>query len=80
MDKLLEQTKRRAFEIYLARGADHGRDMDDWLQAEREVAAAIGTALPPHKPDRKKKAAPTRMTRAGASPGKTTRKKVAGKR
>ena len=27
----------RAYELYLARGAGHGRDMEDWLQAEREL-------------------------------------------
>ncbi len=29
---------RRAYEIYLARGATDGRDVEDWLQAESEVA------------------------------------------
>jgi hypothetical protein len=28
---------RRAYEIYRARGYDHGHDLDDWLQAEREL-------------------------------------------
>ena len=28
---------RRAYEIYESRGGDHGSDVDDWLQAEREV-------------------------------------------
>src|SRR4051812_8836987 len=32
-----EQIARRAYEIYTARGADHGRHDDDWLQAEREL-------------------------------------------
>ena len=27
----------RAYELYLARGAQPGRDLDDWLQAEREL-------------------------------------------
>lgn len=27
----------RAYELYLHRGAGDGQDMDDWLQAEREV-------------------------------------------
>lgn len=27
----------RAYELYLARGGTHGMDMDDWLNAEREV-------------------------------------------
>lgn len=29
----------RAYEIYISRGAEHGRDLDDWLQAERELIA-----------------------------------------
>ncbi len=28
---------RRAFERYLARGASPGRDVEDWLAAEREL-------------------------------------------
>ena len=28
---------RRAYELYLARGREHGRDLDDWLAAEREL-------------------------------------------
>ena len=28
---------KRAHEIYLARGGSHGCDLDDWLQAEREL-------------------------------------------
>jgi Protein of unknown function (DUF2934) len=31
---------RRAFEVYCARGGQHGRDLDDWLQAERELRTA----------------------------------------
>jgi hypothetical protein len=27
----------RAYEIYLEGGEQHGRDLDDWLQAEREL-------------------------------------------
>lgn len=27
----------RAYELYAARGGDHGHDWDDWLEAEREL-------------------------------------------
>lgn len=27
----------RAYNLYQARGAEDGRDMDDWLRAEREL-------------------------------------------
>jgi hypothetical protein len=29
--------ERRAYELYLARGCAHGHDLEDWLQAEREL-------------------------------------------
>jgi hypothetical protein len=32
-----EDIRRRAYEIYLARGEQSGRDLGDWLQAEREL-------------------------------------------
>jgi DUF2934 family protein len=28
---------RRAYDLYLARGCQHGHDVDDWLQAERKL-------------------------------------------
>ena len=28
---------RRAYELYRERGGKHGHDLDDWLQAEREL-------------------------------------------
>jgi hypothetical protein len=31
----------RAHEIYQARGGQHGKALDDWLQAEREVDAEL---------------------------------------
>ena len=35
---------RRAFEFYCERGGDHGRDVDDWLQAERELRSSGGAS------------------------------------
>lgn len=34
---LTEDIERRAYDIYLSRGGADGNDMDDWLQAERQV-------------------------------------------
>jgi len=28
---------RRAYDIYIGRGGVHGHEIDDWLQAEREL-------------------------------------------
>lgn len=32
-----DSVARRAYEIYVARGGHHGADMDDWLEAERQL-------------------------------------------
>ena len=36
-----EEIRRRAYEIYLERGEQSGRDLDDWLQAERELQRGL---------------------------------------
>ena len=35
----LEEIRLRVYELHLEKGCAHGRDLDDWLQAERELAA-----------------------------------------
>ena len=37
-----EDIRRRAYEIYLERGEQPGRELDDWLQAERELELERG--------------------------------------
>ena len=32
-----DQVRSRAYDVYLARGCQHGHDQDDWLQAEYEL-------------------------------------------
>jgi hypothetical protein len=32
-----EQIRRRAYELYEARGKQDGQELDDWLQAEAEI-------------------------------------------
>ncbi len=34
-----EAIRRRAYQLYLERGGAPGRDVDDWLEAEREFPA-----------------------------------------
>jgi len=46
-----QQIAQRAYELYLVRDCRHGRDLDDWLDAEREIATASLSrerALPTH--------------------------------
>jgi hypothetical protein len=38
---LTEDIAVRAYHLYLGRGASHGHDLDDWLQAEREVLEGL---------------------------------------
>lgn len=35
---------RRAYELYLGRGCEHGHDVEDWLQAQRELRTSSATA------------------------------------
>jgi hypothetical protein len=34
-----EAIAARAYEFFLARGCEHGQDLEDWLRAERELTA-----------------------------------------
>jgi len=36
---LEERIRRRAYEIYQARGSEGGHDLDHWLEAESEIRA-----------------------------------------
>jgi hypothetical protein len=49
---------RRAYEIYEARGGQHGADFDDWLEAERQVKTELqfqaGRAAPKQTERRKR--------------------------
>ena len=39
-DRLTDEIGRRAYEIYLERGVLPGQELEDWLQAEREIESA----------------------------------------
>ena len=34
-----EDVAHRAYELFLSRGGQHGRDLDDWLEAERQLGS-----------------------------------------
>lgn len=36
-ERILEQIRQRAYELYEARGREDGHDLDDWLLAEVEL-------------------------------------------
>ncbi len=33
-----EEIVRRAHELYLQRGGEHGKDVEDWVKAEKELS------------------------------------------
>jgi hypothetical protein len=73
MDRMYEDVARRAYELFLARGGQHGGDMDDWLEAERQLTDAT-TPLSPtrrHLAGRRatRPAAARQRRPAGTSPG-----------
>lgn len=48
MDKIetmMDSVRERAFDLFQKRGSTNGSDLDDWLQAEREVFWAPATEL-----------------------------------
>jgi hypothetical protein len=47
---------RRAYEIFQNRGGNHGADLDDWLEAERQLRPGPSdvTGRAPAKPRRRK--------------------------
>ncbi len=40
-DTIRELVSIRAYELFLNRGCEHGRDLDDWLRAEQDVLASL---------------------------------------
>jgi hypothetical protein len=39
-----EEIQNRAFFLFLERGGNEGRELDDWFQAERELSRSTRTA------------------------------------
>jgi hypothetical protein len=39
---LPEMIRRRAYQIFECRGSEPGHELDDWLQAEREIKTHLG--------------------------------------
>lgn len=66
MEITREMIERKAYELYLARGGEHGGDVNDWLEAERQLREETQT---PAKPTR------TPSTSRKVSANKTTRRR-----
>ncbi len=35
-----QEIAKRAYQLFIARGAEHGRDIDDWLLAKQELLSS----------------------------------------
>ncbi len=44
---LEEKIRIRAYELFQKRGAEHGRALDDWIQAEAEISQQRPQPAPP---------------------------------
>jgi hypothetical protein len=42
-DSIKEKIEKRAFHLFLKRGGVHGYAQQDWIQAEKEIAAELKT-------------------------------------
>lgn len=73
-----EDVARRAYEIYQSRGGMHGADLDDWLEAERQLKPGPSSVTGPRPTSRKRKASEERASngRAGA-PGNSRSRRQA---
>jgi hypothetical protein len=40
-ESLHSRIQERAYRLFLERGGQHGRDLQDWLEAERQVRAEV---------------------------------------
>ena len=58
MDSVHEQIAKRAFELFQARGGQHGYHIDDWVQAEQEIAGAVAKKAAAVAPKKSKAKAP----------------------
>jgi Protein of unknown function (DUF2934) len=64
---LQEQISRRAYELYERRGREHGHEVEDWLQAEAELAEERNKWLAAEtaKKDRKPRTTAPRKAKSG---------------
>ena len=61
---LKEQIAKRAHEKFVARGGQHGYDLEDWLEAEHEVMEEIKAEKKAGKKAPQAKKAPLKKTKA----------------
>jgi hypothetical protein len=68
MDSTYEDVARRAYDLFVSRGSEHGHDVDDWLEAERQLASPGGRS----RASRRITSAPRAAKTAGRPRGRQT--------
>ncbi len=53
MEITREMIEKKAYELYLARGCVDGADVNDWLEAERQLRAEMMIETAPTRPPAK---------------------------
>lgn len=48
---LTDRISQRAYELFEARGCEHGHDREDWLQAEAEILASLEVSSSTQEPE-----------------------------
>ena len=77
MDSVQDRIARRAYDLFVARGGEHGYHIEDWLRAEKEIISEKATPAPKTKKAPVKKAAKT-AAKSNAAP--VAKKKAAAKK
>ena len=67
-----EQIAKRAYEIWLSRGAQHGNAESDWLQAEAELLKELQQTAP-IAPSKLMDAVSQTLAKRKVTPAKTTK-------
>lgn len=75
-DSIKEKIEKRAYQLFLKRGGVHGYAMEDWAQAEKEIAAEQKAV----KKVETKPSAPVTPVKPPAAPMQKPVQKTAGKK
>ena len=74
MESVQDRIARRAYDLFVARGGQHGYHIEDWLQAEKDILSSRA------KPAPKKKKAPAKTAVKSKAKPAAVKKKAAAKK
>ncbi len=77
MDAMIDQVRRRAYELWELNGMVAGRDVDHWMAAETEIRAKLAAPTVKTKKAKKTAAAPAPMRKVAARKAKAASTGVA---